>query len=709
METVKKLITVVLLAMLICCCSIVMTAGAQDVSEPAFTVSDDDEVIYFDPNNYGPMYDAYMQAINEAGSVAERYALLAVAEAKGLENGVMAPMYGGTAGYSMTHIVRNTGGYASWRGDMNDRSQMLLTNEVITAEDNQYLKDLWLETAGTGTYVEKAKAYLTDKGYTFSDYFNGTFSANATTWDIYAASTANDTGIISPTYDYLFAYDAEGVLQPHLAESYEMSEDGRVYTIKIRPGQIWVDSQGRKVADITADDWVAAMQHAADLRNGFVLTNYIEGFSEYMNGETTDFSTVGVKALDDLTLQYTLKSSCPYFLSMTQKLQFVPLCRNYFLSQGGAFGQAEFSEASAQPSYSYGIDQDHIAISGMFLCTNMTEKNSITYVLNENHWNAANANVKGVKLLFSDSSDVNRVYDDFMSGRTATMYLNTERMEIAKQRGDFEKYAYVGDVGRITFTFMFNLNRKAYANMADGAGPSFKTDAEKELSRAAFQNKHFRLALCYSIDRETYIAQNVGGELASQSIRNTWIPGTYVSLPEDATIDINGTPTTFPAGTWFGEITQAQLTADGFPIVVWDQENLTNDGWDAWYRPDLAKEEFAIAVEELKTLGYEVSSENQIVIDYPYLEYDEQDQNQNYVLKTCFEAPFDGMVRFDGIPLSSLTDWWNVQNNTNSGSEVNTDILLSGSNGSDHGDPSCYIESFLPYGDGRFMDRAGMF
>lgn len=97
------------------------------------------------------------------------------------------------------------------------------------------------------------------------------------------------------------------------------------------------------------------------------------------------------------------------------------------------------------------------------------------------------------------------------------------------------------------------------------------------------------------------------------------------------------------------------------------------------------------------------------MIDYPYLEYDEQDQNQNYVLKTCFEAPFDGMVRFDGIPLSSLTDWWNVQNNTNSGSEVNTDILLSGSNGSDHGDPSCYIESFLPYGDGRFMDRAGMF
>lgn len=42
-------------------------------------------------------------------------------------------------------------------------------------------------------------------------------------------------------------------------------------------------------------------------------------------------------------------------------------------------------------------------------------------------------------------------------------------------------------------------------------------------------------------------------------------PGTYVSLEEDATIDINGVATTFPAGTWYGEIVQAQLDADEFP------------------------------------------------------------------------------------------------------------------------------------------------
>ena len=122
------------------------------------------------------------------------------------------------------------------------------------------------------------------------------------------------------------------------AESYEISEDGTVYTIKIRPGQIWVDSQGRKIADVTADDWVAAAQHQADLQDCYDLNNFIAGMTEYLTGETTDFSTVGVKAVDDLTLQYTLKEPATYFISLLQKHAFLPLCRSYFLSQGGAFG-----------------------------------------------------------------------------------------------------------------------------------------------------------------------------------------------------------------------------------------------------------------------------------------------------------------------------------------------------------------------------------
>ena len=102
-----------------------------------------------------------------------------------------------------------------------------------------------------------------------------------------------------PTLDYLFAYDAEGQLQPHLATGYEVSDDYSVYTIHIREGLSWVDSQGRKVADLTADDWVASAQHQADVQDYYTLGLYIDGMLEYATGETTDFSTVGVKAIDD--------------------------------------------------------------------------------------------------------------------------------------------------------------------------------------------------------------------------------------------------------------------------------------------------------------------------------------------------------------------------------------------------------------------------
>ena len=170
--------------------------------EKTFAVYDNDEDIYM--ANLGEFYADYQKA-TEASSVSERYALLAVAEAKVLESGVATPMYGGIAGYQMSRIVYCSGGYAPWRGDMSDMSQMIITNEIILGEDQNHLRDLRNELMGTGTYIQKAVEYLTEKGYTFQDTYTSTFVDNPTTWDIFAASTNTDAGIIGPTFDYLFA------------------------------------------------------------------------------------------------------------------------------------------------------------------------------------------------------------------------------------------------------------------------------------------------------------------------------------------------------------------------------------------------------------------------------------------------------------------------------------------------------------------------
>lgn len=111
-----------------------------------------------------------------------------------------------------------------------------------------------------------------------------------------------------------------------------------------------------------------------------MLLGVLEGIDAYVYGDTTDFSTVGVKALDDHTLQYTLTEECPYFMTMIADACFTPMSRNYYLSQGGVFGIAEYDEAIASSTYMYGTDQDHIAYCGPYLCTNVTDKNSINYI-----------------------------------------------------------------------------------------------------------------------------------------------------------------------------------------------------------------------------------------------------------------------------------------------------------------------------------------
>ena len=107
-----------------------------------------------------------------------------------------------------------------------------------------------------------------------------------------------------------------------------------------------------------------------------------------------------------------------------------------------------------------------------------------------------------------------REYNDFtVNGVGTTIVLDTAQLEIAKDDGNFDKYVHIAPNVTNIFLMWFNENRQVYANVPDGACVSLKTEEQKEVSRAALQNQHFRLALAYSIDRASYIAQNLGEDL----------------------------------------------------------------------------------------------------------------------------------------------------------------------------------------------------
>ena len=664
----------------------------------------DEEAIYM--NAMSDFYDAYMAAF-EAETLSERWALMAIAEAKFLESGVATPMYTAGGCYAMSRVPFRAGGYASWLGDRVFYDQMVITNEIITTEDYEYLVDMWYELTGTGTYTQSAVDYLTEQGYTFTDTATTTFDRVGTTWDFLSDGDFHDDASF---IDYLYQYNSEGELVPHLATDYDVSDDGLTYTFYIREGVSWVDSQGRQVAELTADDWVAGLQHVADAGSSSIynLSGILEGLDAYIYGETTDFSTVGIKAVDDYTLQYTLTAECPYFMSMIADTCFIPMSRSYYLSQGGVFGMQEYDEAIASSSYLYGTDQDHIAYCGPYLCTNVTDKNSINYIANESYWNADNVQIKAVNFIYDDGSDVTREYNDFMHGVGTTMVLDTAQLEIAKNDGNFDKYVHVAPNVTNIFLMWFNENRQVYANVADGACVSQKTEEQKEVSRAALQNQHFRLALAYSIDRASYNAQSLGEDLKYVCLRNSYVPGDFVALEEDVTVSINGTETTFPAGTYYGEIVQAQVDADGYPFQVWDAENHTSDGFDGWYNVENAVAELELAIADLQAMGYEVSEENPVVLDYPYSAYNETATNQAVVLKTCIEEALGGMVEVALVDCQDSTENLNAWFNTNSGAEYNYDLGGLGGIGADFGDPETYLDGLLPYGDGFAIRKMGL-
>lgn len=656
----------------------------------------------------GDFNDALATA-KEAETVDERYALMAVAEGKLMESAMMYPLISRGGMYAMYRMAPRTKDYTLWGSDKDRYHQYVVTTDFIKAEDYNEMRAKWDELKGTGTYESWVKEYLAGKGYTLKDSFSMPYASDPVTWDGLATSRAADTDAIINTYDGLMEYDVEGTLQPALAESYEVSDDGLTYTFHLRKDVKWTDSQGREVDTVKADDFVAGMQHMCDAQGGleYLVQGVIKNVSQYISREVTDFDEVGVKAVDDYTVEYTLEEPCSYFMTMLGYTIFMPMSRSYYQSQGGKFG-AEYDSSAAD--YQYGKDSNSIAYCGPYLVTNATAKNTIVFKLSDSYWNKDNVNIKTLTWLFNDQSDVTKMYTDAKAGTVDYVNLNTSTMETAKSEGLYDQYAVVSDTDATSFMAFYNINRTATANANDGTtAKSTKSDEEIQRTNKALQNVHFRRAISFAADRGAYNAQQVGEDLKYTSLRNTFTPGYFVSLSKDTTIQINGTDTTFPAGTYYGEIVQKQIDADGVKIKVWDAENKTSDGFDGWYNPENAVEELNTAIEELAEEGITIDESNPIQMEYPYPSAVEVYTNKANSYKKSVEAALGGKVVINLVDAVDLDGWYYAGYYANYGYEANYDVYDVSGWGPDFGDPCSYLDTMLPDYEGYMTKCFGIF
>lgn len=690
----KKLLAIVLaLAMVL---PMVFSAYA-DV--PALEEKDDQELY---DEILGEFYDMYMTAL-ECMDVDQRYALEALAEAKMLEAGVLLPTTSNYGNYGIGRTVPKTANGTLWGNDSDRQYSLLVTKEMIKATDRDALKAMWMEAPDAATYISEAKAYLTENGYTLDDEYKYPSASDPQTWDALNTYLQADSRPLVQLYDGLMMYDVKNTQQPAIAESYEANDDMTVFTFKIRQGVKWVDSQGREIGEVTADDFVAGMQHMMDCSAGleWLVDGTIVGASEYLSGETTDFGDVGVKALDDYTLEYTLCDPTPYFLTMLSYNIFAPMNRSYFLSQGGAFGIEEFAAAKESSNYKYGTSPDNIAYNGPFLVKSYTESNTIVFEANPSYYNPDILGVHTLTWKYDDGTDNTKTYKDMVAGDITNAGLNTATLEIAKADGLFDEYAYVSDTDATAFTEWMNVNRQAYANFNDAnVAVSTMTEDQKTLANAAMRNVHFRRAVMYSIDRATMVAQRKGEDLKYNCMINAYVPGNFVYLSKEVTVDINGESVTFPAGTAYGTIRQRQLDADGSTMKTYDEETGLGTGFDGWYNPEAANAELAIAIEELAAQGYEISAENPVYLDIASFTGNDSFKNQDQALKQSVENVLGGVVIVNIVPCDTQKDWLNATYYPNTGAEMNFNIGNNGGWGPDYGDPKSYLDTLLPGGNG---------
>ena len=694
--------------------------------------SDGEKLQYVDPyDEYGEDYDARSQAIyddalgeyfevyqtaKEADNLSARYALMAIAEAKLLSSAVMLPLTSDGGTYNISRLAPYTVPTVLWGNDADRFHNALVTSKPITAAHRERMKAQWAELKGTGEYEDWAEEYLEREGYTLKDRYTISYSSDPQTWDVLATSRAADTRALVNVYDGLYEYDSEGTLQPALAESHTVTEheDGTVsYTFRLRPGLKWVDSQGRPVADVKADDFVAGLQHMMDAAGGmeYLVEGLIVNASEYISGTLTDFSQVGVKAPDDTTLVYTLTGETPYFMTMLGYSVFAPMSRSYYQSQGGRFG-AEYDDSAA--SYTYGQSPDRIAYCGPYLVTNATAENTIVFRENPAYWNRENLNIRSIVWMYNDGEDELKAYQDTMSGTIDGAELNASSAAKARSDGVFEELAYVSPSGATTYFAFCNLNREAAWNFNDSSvAISPKSETQKIRSRAAMYDLHFRRALAFATDRGSYNAQAVGEDLRLTSLRNSYTPGSFVSLPEAVTVSLNGKTTEYPAGTYYGQIMQDQLTADGLHITVWDPEAEagigSSDGFDGWYDPEAARQELEQAAEALEEQGITVSPEEPISIDLPFFSGSDNSTNQAQAYKQSVESVLGGAVNVNLVPCSDMYDVLYAGYYVSMGYETNYDIYTRAGWGPDYGDPQTYLDTLLPQYAGFMTKMLGIF
>lgn len=402
------------------------------------------------------------------------------------------------------------------------------------------------------------------------------YSSEVSTLNYLVTSTIEEQRIGANCIDTLVEYDSKGQLKEGLATEWSYDEASLTWTFTLRDAK-WVDYTGAEVADVTAQDFVDAMKYeltpeyeSANVQN---LFGVIANAQEYYNGqvynggadedgttwEAIDFAEVGVKAVDDHTLQYTLAKEVPYFLSSLVYVIYMP-----------AYGP-QLEELGKE----FGTSADKMYYNGAYYLSDFEPQMQQIMTKNPSNYDAENVFIETIQRIYNAEADtlgpemVKRgeidyaeigadLLDDWLSNDETSQYVSRSRHKT--------DYSYF---------YCFNFD------------PQFGDEYEPDNWRTAVNNENFRKSLMYGLDRVKEVAV-LEPTAPEDYIINTVTPVDFTYNADGA--DFTTVGDLAPLGDTFNEeaaltakeAAMTELEAEGvtFPVKVLMPYNPSVSDWD---------------------------------------------------------------------------------------------------------------------------------
>lgn len=485
------------------------------------------------------------------------------------------------------------------------------------------------------------------------------FTTDVQTLDWHMSQRATDAEITANCVDALTETNSYNNYVGALAESWEANEEKTEWTFHLRDAN-WVTNTGEVYAPVTADDFVAGLQHLADFDGPtlWIAGSFVDGLADYADGKTTDFSTVGVEAVDEKTVKYTLTAPTPFFNTIVANNAFWPVNRDFLESKGDGckLGDPDTSNCG----YGAPTDPSSILYNGAYIIDELVSKSSQKLHKNEAYWDAEHVYVNKISRVYNDGSDPAATVKGFEQAENPYYMatLLTTAPDFQKYLEQYKDYAYTGIQNAYSFGMNFNLNRVNYEN-------SNKTAAQFADSKAALLNASFRRALKFGLDRVSYMATAVDPSIAEKALRTIECPWDFVTTSD---------------GRAYGELVQA---ASEDPTVD------LSEGQDSIYNPEKAKAELEKAKAELNVSW-------PVILDILVDEADPSNISQASSLEQSIEASL-GVENVD-IQIHPVDDdtYTGSSYTSNGPQDACWDISTSTGWGYDYVDPKSYLSIFSP-------------